>query len=62
MRGECEWFLKCENDATTTVAHPVLGKVPSCSRCAAFARGDSKSKKTRAQQIAGRPQRGMEYE
>lgn len=30
----CQWFLKCENTATGTVAHPVLGPVPTCRRCA----------------------------
>lgn len=29
----CEWFLLCENDATTTRPHPVLGAVPICARC-----------------------------
>jgi len=35
----CQWFLLCENPATTTVAHPVLGAVPCCARCAARAGG-----------------------
>ena len=34
---ECRWFLRCSNAATTTVAHPVLGNVPCCARCAARA-------------------------
>lgn len=38
--GRCRWFLLCENEATTTVAHPVLGSVPCCGRCAARATGD----------------------
>ena len=30
----CQWFLLCENEATTTEPHPVLGAVPICGRCA----------------------------
>jgi len=29
----CEWFLLCENEATTTRSHPILGDVPICDRC-----------------------------
>ena len=29
----CEWFLLCENPATTTMHHPILGDVPICQRC-----------------------------
>lgn len=32
----CTWFLACENLATGTRAHPVLGQVPCCDRCAAI--------------------------
>lgn len=31
----CQWFAHCENEATTTKSHPVLGAVPACDRCAA---------------------------
>lgn len=31
--GQCAWFLLCENDATTTRNHSVLGDVPICDRC-----------------------------
>jgi len=31
--AECRWFALCENLATTTQAHPVLGDVPICQRC-----------------------------
>lgn len=30
----CQWFLLCENEATTTLYHPILGAVPTCERCA----------------------------
>jgi len=30
----CEWFAYCENRATLTMPHPVLGSVPICERCA----------------------------
>ena len=29
----CEWFALCENAATTTRSHPILGPVPICERC-----------------------------
>lgn len=29
----CAWFLKCDNTATTTREHPILGKVLICERC-----------------------------
>lgn len=29
----CEWFLLCENTATSLEPHPVLGEVPVCDRC-----------------------------
>lgn len=31
----CEWFALCENPATGTIDHPILGPVPTCDRCAA---------------------------
>ncbi|MEY9235377.1 hypothetical protein ABIF78_007700 [Bradyrhizobium japonicum] len=30
----CRWFLRCDNPATETKPHPVLGDVPICKRCA----------------------------
>lgn len=32
----CEWFGICANQATQTLDHPTLGKVPACDRCAAI--------------------------
>lgn len=32
--GPCEWFARCERPAAGTVAHPVLGDVPTCQECA----------------------------
>lgn len=29
----CEWFLLCENTATSMEPHPILGEVPICDRC-----------------------------
>lgn len=31
---ECQWFARCENPATLTEPHPILGDVPLCQRCA----------------------------
>ena len=36
----CQWFALCDREATTTVAHPILGDVPACERCAERARRD----------------------
>jgi hypothetical protein len=30
----CKWFLRCDNPATETKPHPILGDVPICRRCA----------------------------
>lgn len=37
-RVYCQWFARCPHPASTTVAHPVLGDVPTCARCATLAR------------------------
>lgn len=29
----CEWFAYCDNPATGTQHHPILGDVPICDRC-----------------------------
>lgn len=34
----CEWFARCGRTATGTTPHPILGEVPTCDRCAEFAR------------------------
>jgi hypothetical protein len=31
----CQWFALCDNEATTTQQHPILGPVPICDRCKA---------------------------
>lgn len=31
----CEWFALCTRPADGVVAHPILGDVPTCARCAA---------------------------
>lgn len=33
-KQECQVFLLCRNEATTTIPHPILGNVPACQRCA----------------------------
>lgn len=30
----CAWFALCANDADGVVDHPILGQVPTCTRCA----------------------------
>jgi hypothetical protein len=35
MGQVCQWFALCPNDATHTLAHPILGDVPICDRCQA---------------------------
>jgi hypothetical protein len=31
---ECQWYLLCDNPADGMVSHPILGDVPTCTRCA----------------------------
>ena len=38
---QCQWFLKCQNQATGTQPHPILGNVPICERCKKLATGTS---------------------
>lgn len=33
----CQWFALCARRAAGVIAHPVLGYVPTCERCAALA-------------------------
>lgn len=35
---ECAWWAGCNNEATTTEPHPILGDVPICDRCVAMLR------------------------
>lgn len=30
----CEYYVLCDHEADGTTDHPLLGKVPTCSRCA----------------------------
>ena len=29
----CQWFARCDNEATTVREHPILVEVPICERC-----------------------------
>jgi hypothetical protein len=31
--GECQWFLRCRNEAVMLEPHPILVEVPICQRC-----------------------------
>jgi hypothetical protein len=35
-RCPCMYFARCDREAVTTVANPVLGDVPCCLPCARF--------------------------
>jgi hypothetical protein len=37
---DCQWFLNCTREATTTAPHPILGDVPTCQKCHDFAAGE----------------------
>lgn len=37
----CEWFAMCANPAVGTVAHPIMGEVPTCQRCTRWSGGHS---------------------
>jgi hypothetical protein len=45
--GNCRWFAMCENAATGTMPHPVLGDVPICDRCRAVAEKNKADRRTR---------------
>lgn len=30
---KCRWYMRCFNEATRLVTHPILGEVPTCERC-----------------------------
>lgn len=30
----CKWYALCANESVGHVAHPILGDVPICQRCA----------------------------
>lgn len=33
MTTTCEWFARCEREATHMVRHTILGEIPTCERC-----------------------------
>lgn len=33
-KPKCEYFLLCTRDVAKFLAHPILGRVPTCHRCA----------------------------
>jgi hypothetical protein len=35
-KNKCQYFLKCNNEATTSVPHPILKEVPCCQKCKEF--------------------------
>jgi len=54
----CRWFVACLNPATGTTPHPVLGEVPTCDRCHAFATSTPRGARGVAE-IVSRPDRGI---
>jgi hypothetical protein len=44
----CEAFALCENPATITIEHPILGNYKSCKSCDAKLSGNELSEKPRA--------------
>jgi hypothetical protein len=37
----CQWFALCDQPATGTMPHPILGDVPICDRCREFVESNS---------------------
>ena len=42
---QCGWFALCRREATGHTEHPVLGLVPTCTRCHYFATGECRGKR-----------------
>ena len=34
--NSCRYFLRCTNDAVTTIPNPIIGEVMACQKCADF--------------------------
>ena len=51
MHPKCEWFALCDNYATHTKTHPVLGEVPICDRCEALVPGTGRELNDREKAI-----------
>jgi hypothetical protein len=32
----CQYFLRCTNEAVTTIPNPIIGEVRACQKCAEF--------------------------
>lgn len=47
----CEWYARCGRVAAWLVTHPVLGEVPTCTRCV-----EKHAMQDRARPIDGKPE------